>query len=251
MPTVEAEAVVLRCYPLGEGDRLVSFLSRENGKVKGVARGARLTKSRFGSCLETSSHIRVWYYERETRDLVRVSQCELIESFLDVQADYHKGVALALLCEVTDFVLQEHEPAHAQFRLLLLAAHEIRRQSDAWLSLSYFSLWMMRLAGWFPSVEACGRCGASLGEQGAFVIPGQVAFLCANCRLPGSKAVSPLALALAKLMLHQKLSDLDPRTLESSAARELNSILLDWIELQVEKKLNARKMLEEGVGRGI
>ena len=235
MPTVEAEAVVLRSYPLGEGDRLVCFLSRENGKVRGVARGARLPKSRFGSCLETASHIRIWYYERETRDLVRINQCELVESFLDVQADYHKGVALALICEVTDFVLPDHEPAGAHFRLVLLAAHSIRQQTDAWLSLAYFSLWTVRLAGWFPSLEACGRCGEESRRPGSVVAPGQVAFLCANCRLPGAKAVSSRRWTWRSMMLHQEArgcgpegigvcrrerTELDPSRLDRIAGRE-------------------------------
>lgn len=249
MPTVEAEAVVLRTYPLGEGDRLVSFLSRENGKVKGVARGARSPRSRFGSCLETASYIRVWYFERETRELVRINQCELVESFLDVQADYYKGVALALICEVTDFVLPDREAAHAHFRLVLLAARSIRQQNDAWLSLAYFSLWTVRLAGWFPSLDECGRCGATLGGLGAFVAPGQAAFLCENCRLPGAKEISQSALDLAKIMVHRKLAEVDPKSSEAAAAKDLNSILLDWIELHVEKKLNSRKMLEEGVAQ--
>ena len=88
MPLRESEAVVLRSYPLGEADRLVSLLSRSMGRIRGVARGARRPKSRFGSTLETLSHIQVWFYERETRELVRINQCELLESFLDVQKDY-------------------------------------------------------------------------------------------------------------------------------------------------------------------
>ena len=83
MPLHESEAIVLRSYPLGEADRLVSFLSRAMGRVRGVAAGARRTKSRFGSTLERLSHIRIWFFEKETRDLVRISQCEMIESFLD------------------------------------------------------------------------------------------------------------------------------------------------------------------------
>ena len=88
MPLKESEAIVLRTFPLGEGDRLVSFLDRQSGRVRGVARGARLTKSRFGSTLEMLAYIRIWYFERETRELVRINQCELIESFMDVQQDY-------------------------------------------------------------------------------------------------------------------------------------------------------------------
>ena len=96
MPLHESEAIVLQRYPLGEADRLVSFFSRSMGRVRGVAAGARKTKSRFGSTLEKLSHIRIWFFERESRDLVRISQCEMIESFLDAFGDYPSSVALAL-----------------------------------------------------------------------------------------------------------------------------------------------------------
>ena len=95
MPLKESEAIVLRTFPLGEGDRLVSFLDRQSGRVRGVARGARLPKSRFGSTLEMLAYIRIWYFERETRELVRINQCELIESFMDVQRDYSSADRLS------------------------------------------------------------------------------------------------------------------------------------------------------------
>ena len=96
MPLHESEAIVLQSYTLGEADRLVSFLSRTMGRVRGVAAGARKPKSRFGSTLERLSHIRIWFFERETRDLVRITQCEMIESFFDALSDYASSVALAL-----------------------------------------------------------------------------------------------------------------------------------------------------------
>lgn len=109
MPLKESEAIVLRSFPLGEADRLVSFLSRTEGRLRGVARGARRTKSQFGSTLETLSHVRIWFYERETRDLVRISQCELVESFYAAQGDYDLSIAFALISEVVEAVLPEHE----------------------------------------------------------------------------------------------------------------------------------------------
>src|ERR1700740_587266 len=115
MPVKESEAIVLRGYPLGEGDRLVSFLDRQAGRLRGVARGARLPKSRFWSTLELLSYIRIWYFERENRELVRINQCELLESFLDVQADYAVSLALALASEVTEAVLGEREVAAANY----------------------------------------------------------------------------------------------------------------------------------------
>ena len=138
MPLKESEAIVLRSFPLGEGDRLVSFLDRQSGRLRGVARGARLPKSRFGSTLELLSHIRIWYFERETRELVRINQCEMLESFLDVQRDYQASVCLALISEVTEAVLGEREAADAQFRLVLLTAKAIRTQGRLPQSLRIF-----------------------------------------------------------------------------------------------------------------
>src|SRR6202050_1362412 len=120
MPLRESEAIVLRSFPRGEADRLVSFFSRSSGRVRGVARGARRVKSQFGSTLETLTYVRIWFYERETRDLVRISQCELIESFMDAQRDYINGVALALASEITESALGEPEAAEPNFRLLLV-----------------------------------------------------------------------------------------------------------------------------------
>ena len=149
MPLKESEAIVLRTYPLGEGDRLVSFLDRQSGRLRGVARGARLTKSRFGSTLELLAYIRIWYFERETRELVRINQCELIESFMDVQSDYRPAVGLALVSEITDAVLGEREAADAQFRLILLTARAIRAHGPSQVVLHIF---------------ACGRRGSEAGS---------------------------------------------------------------------------------------
>src|SRR5258708_9647841 len=122
MPLKESEAIILRTFPLGEGDRLVSFLDRQSGRLRGVARGARLPKSRFGSTLELLSYIRIWYFERETRQLVRINQCELIESFLDVQRDYKAAIYLALMIEITESVLRVRDTADPQFHSLLLSS---------------------------------------------------------------------------------------------------------------------------------
>src|SRR5712672_4613247 len=158
MPVKESEAIVLRGYPLGEGDRLVSFLDRQTGRLRGVARGARLPKSRFGSTLELLSYIRIWYFERENRELVRINQCELIESFLDVQSDYQAGTCLALISEVTEAVLGEREAADAQFRLVLLAARAVRKHGASPVVLAYFCLWTARLGGWLGALDRCARC---------------------------------------------------------------------------------------------
>src|SRR4030088_89654 len=182
MPLKGSEAIVLRTFPLGEGDRLVSFLDRQSGRLRGVARGARMPKSRFGSTLELLSYIRIWYFERETRELVRINQCELLESFRDRQKDYQAGVYLALLSEITEAVLGEREVADPQFRLLLLAARAIRTNGPYPAILSYFSLWTVRLGGWLGSLDRCARCGKALAQEHGYTPPGSSEIFCNNCR---------------------------------------------------------------------
>src|ERR1700674_4581443 len=159
MPVRDSEAIILRSFPLGAGDRLVSFLSRANGRVRGVASEARKPKSRFGSTLELFSYVRIWFYERETRDLVRINQCVLIESFFTAQRDYASELALALASEVTEAVLGEREVAEPNFRLLLVIARAIKAGADPAMALAYFALWTVRLGGWLPQLDRCARCG--------------------------------------------------------------------------------------------
>ena len=242
MPVHESEALILRSFPLGEGDRLVSFLSRSEGRLRGVAAGARKPKSRFGSTLEPFSYVRIWFYERETRDLVRINQCELIESFLDAQRDYAAGVVLAIVSEVTEAVLGEKEVAEPNFRLLLLIARAIKAGAKLPLALAYFAFWTVRLGGWMPALDHCSRCGSALTKR---VYAGGSGLLCPNCMYPGQRGVSQEALQLARRMTTEKLEELMKADLATGAIDEVKDHMLNLIEQHIEKKLHTRKMLAD------
>ena len=242
MPVRESEALILRSFPLGEADRLVSFLSRSKGRMRGVASGARRTKSRFGSTLELFSYVRIWFYERETRELVRINQCELIESFLDVQRDYGVSLALALVSEVTEAVLGEHEVAEANFRLLLVIARAIKAGAKLPMALAYFVFWTVRLGGWMPALDRCSRCGEALAARASMARSG---LFCPNCALPGQRAISQETLQLARRMSGEKLEQFMKTDFSSTAVDELKNHMLNLIEQHIEKKLNTRRMLAE------
>jgi DNA repair protein RecO (recombination protein O) len=246
MPIKESEAVVLRSFPLGEGDRLVSFLDRQFGRLRGVARGARLPKSRFGSTLELLSYIRIWYFERENRDLVRINQCELIESFLDLQSDYQAGVFLALISEITEAVLGEREVADPQFRLLLLTARAIRKHGPSPTVLAYFCLWTVKLGGWLGSLDTCARCGKTIAPDSGQVSVGATGLICGNCRVEWMKPISLPALSLGRKALSGTLSRLLEMNPNLSASREILVVSLDLLEHHLERKLVTRQMLELG-----
>ena len=126
MSAQESEAFVLRTYPYREADLIVSFVSRDQGKLRGVARRARRPKNPFGSGLERLAHVRLFYFQRQDRDLVRLDRSELLEPPLFLRADYASGVALDYIAEVCDRLLPEQEPNDAFFRLVALVLDQIR-----------------------------------------------------------------------------------------------------------------------------
>ncbi len=244
MPLADSEAIVLRNYPLGEGDLLVSFLSRGHGRLRGVARGARRPKSRFGSTLEPLSLVHIWFFEKENRDLVRISQCELQESFLEAQRDFSVGVGLGVLSEISETLLPEREPGDSSFRLLLLASREMKNSRTVALPLAYFALWMLRLGGWLPELTRCTGCGRELGEEGAAGGGVRHGLFCRACRLPGMRNLTPGARRLAVHMLAERLEKIRAESCTPADVAHLTGFALDLIEQQSEKKLVTRRLFE-------
>ena len=244
MPLRDTEAIILQSYPLGEADRLVSFLSRSMGRVRGVAAGARKTKSRFGSTLERMSYVRIWFYERETRELVRINQCELIESFVAVFQDYAAGVALTLLAEITETTLPDREPSDPTFRLLLLTAQTIKAKREVELPLAYFTLWTLRLGGWLAPLDRCARCGKELTGAAVYANPASPGWFCSACRGIGMTMISQEAMVAARRLSAERLDKISTGAYPKAVLRELLHHLLDLLEHQIERKLIAREMLE-------
>jgi DNA repair protein RecO (recombination protein O) len=169
MPARVSETFVLRTYPLRESDLIVSFFTRDLGKLRGVAKRARRPKSPFGSGLERLSRVRMAYYQRENAELLNLQSCELIESQFDLQADYDRGVALDYFTEVSEHLLPPHEPNEKCFRLLIAALAHMRAQGDLWPAVLYFTLWAVRLTGVLPELRV-SRESAEIAEE-MFVTP--------------------------------------------------------------------------------
>src|SRR5579863_2061867 len=164
MPARVSDSFILRTYPFREADLIVSFFTRDLGKLRGVARRARRPKSAFGSGLERLSHVQMNYYQRENAELANLTGCELIESQFDLGSDYARGVALDFFTEAAEHLLPAHEPNERFFRLMTAvlaylragaskAKGAVREQGDVWIAVLYFSLWSVRLTGIFPELR--------------------------------------------------------------------------------------------------
>src|SRR5205085_12258672 len=162
MPQQESDSIILKTYPLGEADRIVSFFSRDRGKMRGVANGARKMKNRFGATLEPLAHSRIQFFEKENRDLVRIQSADLLDSPMKLFQDYDRAVCAAHLIELVDRFLPEHEPQDAVYRLVRLTVRALEQGCAIDFASCYFEVWMLRLAGVFPDLFICSACGSPL-----------------------------------------------------------------------------------------
>src|ERR1035438_2954691 len=161
MSMLTSEAVVLRTWPVHEADLIVSFFTRDYGKLKGVAKSALRSRKRFGGALEPMTVARAWFAERPRQELVRLDQLEIIRSPLSAPVDHVRMTVLSFYAEVLDETLPEHDPQETVFRLLL-AVLEQTTVEQPWMPLTYFSLWITRLMGLLPDIGHCTTCGAAL-----------------------------------------------------------------------------------------
>jgi DNA repair protein RecO (recombination protein O) len=244
MPARETEAIILKTFPLGEADRLVSFFGRSSGRVRGVAAGARRVKNRYGSTLEILSHVQIWYVEKETRDLVRIQQAELLESFNKSQSDYGLSTGLAVISEVSELILPEREVSEPMFRLILLVTREVERTDEWTLPLSYFAFWTVRLGGWLPRFDRCVSCGTPFGSQPAFYDAHQAGLFCEKCRRSGMRPLHVATRDLAERFAGERLDRIEYEKSMQPGARELREAGLAWIEHHVERRLMTRELLE-------
>jgi DNA repair protein RecO (recombination protein O) len=246
MPLRETEAIVLRTHRLGEADKIVSLFTRQLGRLRAVATGAQRPKSRYGGSLEPLSHIRLWIFERENRDLLRMNSAELMESFFDMQKEYRVQVASQYVAEVAERFLPEREVNERAFRLILAVLRAFKRQNEVDRPLLYFNYWLLRLGGFLPDLEHCAACGRSL-EKGYYG-PGGEGLQCGNCRGAGANQAIPTEV-LAKVR-EACAGPLD-RWITAEPAppgcREARRFFEELIASQVERPLVTRPLLAEVV----
>ncbi len=162
---------MLRTYAFKESDRVVSFFTREFGKRRGVARGSRRPKSKFGASLEPLTQVRIQFFDREGRELSSIDHCELIASPLVFGGtDLLHSVAVSLMAEVAERMLPEAEVSDATFRLLVAASSNLRQASSegaCWLPLTYYLYWMVRLGGFLPALVLSPEAQSLVGAIAA------------------------------------------------------------------------------------
>lgn len=160
-----SDSFILGTHALRETDRIVSFLTRDAGKKRGVARGARRAKSVFSGALEPMTEARVVYYEKEGRELVSINAADPIRPSFALSKSLDTALLLSTLAESLETFVSESDPAEPFYRLARHAMDALFAGAPATLVAAYFDVWVLKLSGLFPSPRECAGCGRPLGES--------------------------------------------------------------------------------------
>ena len=203
---------MLRTFPLKEADLIVSFFTRDQGKLRGVANRARKPKGGFGSSLERLSQVQIYFTARENRDLVRIEHCDIQHSQFELSRVYSTGLALDVMAEISEQMLPLAEVNEKYFRLLgrVLEFLRARGESGLWQALTYFEVWAVRLSGLLPEL-----------------------------------ALSEVSKEILNEILKTSIDQMPEREWTKETARDLRRALVRLIEAHIERRLLVPPMLEE------
>jgi DNA repair protein RecO (recombination protein O) len=217
VPVRVSESFVLRTYPFRESDLIVSFFTRDQGKLRGVARRARKPKSSYGSGLERLSLVNVAYSQKETRELVNLNSCDLLQSQFNLATDFDSSLALDYIAEVSEHLLPEHEPNERYFRLMATVLDFAHTQTPGcmWSAITYFSVWATRLSGFLPDLATESERRLSLASR-----------------------------ELAGRMLRTHIAEMPERVWNKDTALDLRRFLIHLMEDHVERRFHTPSLLE-------
>ncbi|WP_263357521.1 DNA repair protein RecO [Acidicapsa ligni] len=242
MTLLASDAVVLRTWPVNESDLIVSFFTRDYGKVKGVAKAALKSRKRFGGALEPMTQARAFFAERPRQELVRLDQLELQRSPLSMPVDYTRAAVLSFYAEVLEEALPEHDPQETVFRLLL-AVLEQTSVEQPWMPLTYFSLWMTRLMGWLPDLTACTLCGERFVAGEASFHPGADGLFCPLHRQGSGGLLVADSWLLAQRILRTPITAFGEEPWPRRRAQDLRRFTLQSLERHLERRLRSAEAI--------
>ena len=194
MSLIETESLVIKTYNLAEADRIVVFLTHDHGVVRGVARGAKRLKSRFGGGLEPFSVVRLTYFQKESAELVSIRQLDLVESYFAAAAQPAFLQKFSYLSELLLAVTPPHDPNKDLYRMFKACIETAAEHAESLNSIElYFELWLLRLGGYLPDWAKCNICKLTIGENEPADLQSSFHLICSKCRRSsGSLSVTPI-----------------------------------------------------------
>jgi DNA repair protein RecO (recombination protein O) len=191
MALFETEALILRSYNLAEADKIVVCLSRSAGLIRGVAKGCRKLKNRFGAALEPFTLVNLTYYERENQELVSFRQVEILKSRFNLSSNATMLTGFSYMGDLLIDFSPPHQANDNLFRMAI-ACFEAAAETPADLDavLRYFEVWLLKLEGFLPDLRTCANCNKAFAGDGPVYLGPDLSLRCSECSSGRGGAVS-------------------------------------------------------------
>ena len=241
------DGIVLRTQKLGEADRIVTILTRRNGRVRAVGKGVRRTKSRFGARLEPFTHVDLLVYTGRSLDVI--TQAETVRAYGEPLAvDYPRYTSGTAMLETAErFTPIEKEPLIRQFLLLVGGLRALGEGvHDPRLVLDAYLLRTLAVAGYAPALDECAVCGTpdrsdpASGSRSFSVTAGGLT--CRSCRPAGAASPAVATIALMRALLRGDWAQAD-----ASQARpqvESSGLVAAYVQWHLEHSIRSLRHVE-------
>jgi len=217
MALLETEALILRSYNLAEADKIVVCLSRSAGLIRGVAKGCRKLKNRFGASLEPFTLINLTYYEKEHQELVSFRQTEILKSRFNLSSNASLLAGFSYMGDLLIDFSPPHQANDNLFRMALAAFEAVAdTPDDLEAVLRYFEVWLLKLEGFLPDLRTCAGCQKVFGDEVVYLGP-DLSLRCVQCSQARGTAISQ------RLRLHLRATEKLSPAKFGEAAREVAS----------------------------
>ena len=248
---IKTDAIILGTLDYGESDRIVTFYSREFGKLSGIAKGARRSKRRFVGNLDPPSHTKLLVFKDDRRELLRIDDGTLVEGFSGIKADIDRFAEACYMIELLRELTPDGLHIDGLFETVLGFLKFLQLSDRPELTLRFFEIKLLTLLGYMPHLSGCVSCdddgGISTNGQKIFFSAERGGVLCAPCaRMP--EDALPLAsgtagfLSMASRLSIDKLPRLQPSAV---FAREGEKVLSDFIRHRVGRELKTKKFMDK------
>jgi len=241
--TYRTEAIVLRRKDFGEADRVLTLFTPELGKMRAVAKGIRKPKSRKAGHLELFTCSKLLL--AKARDLDLITQAEMVNAYRPLREDLLRGAYATYAVELLDRFTPEAQENRALYELLRSALDWIAQSSDLALTIHYYELQLLSLAGFQPQLHRCVIGGEEIVAEDQFFSVAEGGVVCARCGSgrPGVIPVSMAALKHLRYFQSQSYATAIALNVRPSVHAEIERIMTRYITHTLERQLKSVEFL--------
>ncbi len=208
MPLIETESLIIKSYNLAEADRIVVLLTHDQGVVRGVAKGAKRLKSKFGSGLEPFSVVQATYFQKDSSELVSIQKIDIVRSNFAAASNPDFLQKFSYLGDLLITLSPPHDPNETLYRMVNACVETAAADPETLLATGvYFELWLLRLSGYMPDWTLCDECGRTFDETEKVGVLMNFHLLCSMCRRATTRQFDGIIRSIA--VAARKLSPTD------------------------------------------